>query len=191
MQVVPKKKSFLSNFIVNDWNTIKSSVFSNVVVPGVKTFIANVIYGITNATLFKGGVMGSGNYWNYYNQQSKTANLGWTPIPNASWNSLKPQNPITQQAPQTTNMVSLDDFNTIEFLTIDDARNLYGFLTQRIVENGKASVAYMFQKCGLSTLDRTLDTWGWYDLNGFNVTPLANGRYHLVLPDPVCFNVIK
>lgn len=186
---VLKKKSFLSNFIANDFQTIKYSVFHNVIVPGIKTFVANVIYGFTNATLFKGGVAGQGNYWNYYNG-GKVANTGnsiWGS--NYQWQQLKPQG-IGQPAPSTPTMTSLNDYKTIEFNSIDDAQEIFSRLCKRIAEYQKASVRYLYDECRLSTNDVTLDNWGWYDLNcGFQVTPLANGRYHLNLPDPVNFNV--
>ena len=189
--VALKKKGFLSNLIQNDFKTIKDSVLTNVLWPGLRTFIANIGYGFINATLFKGGPAGPGNYWNYYNG-GKTANLGWNPLPNNSWSSLKPQGTGSTPSMTTGGMTSLSDYKTIEFNSIEDAQFVYNELVKRIVENGKASVRLMFDKCNLSSNDVTLDNWGWYDLNcGFQITPLANGRYHLNLPEPVNFNVYK
>lgn len=187
--VVVKKKGLLKGFIENDWQTIKFSVFNNVIKPGIKTFIANVIYGFTNATLFKGGPVGYGNYFNYY-QQGKAANLGWSPLQSNAWNALKPGG--TQQVPSMVGggMTSLSDYKSIEFNSIEDAQFVYNQLVEKIVNSGKANVRFMFDKCNLSSNDVTLDNWGWYDLAcGFQITPLANGRYHLNLPEPVNFNI--
>lgn len=171
----------------NDFKTIKDSVLTNVLWPGLRTFIANIGYGFINATLFKGGPAGPGSYWNYY-QQGKTANLGWSPIQNGGWNSLKPQ----QTPTPAQQMVSLDDYKTIEFKNIEAAQYVFNELVAKIVDKGKAPVRLMFDRCGLSSNDAALDNWGWYDLaSGFQITPLANGNYHLNLPEPVNFNVVR
>lgn len=187
--VAVKKKGFWSNIIQNDFKTIRESVMQNVLWPGVRTFICNLGYGFINATFNKGGVVGPANYWNYYNN-GKTANLGWNPLPNNSWNAFKPQSGGQMPSMTAGGMTSLSDYKTIEFQSIEDAQFVFTEMAKRIAEVGKVSVRFMFDKCNLSSNDVTLDNWGWYDLNcGFNVMPLTNGRYHLTLPEPVNFNV--
>lgn len=183
-----KKKGFFRGLIKNDFKTVKASVMQNVVDPGIRTLIANIIYGITNASLFN-GPGGPGNYYNYYNGSKPILSNGYTNY-NSFWNNgnnaLKPQG-SSQPGAQ---MVSLTDYKSIEFPSVDVAREKFEALCRRIGETGKASVRYYYDECGLSSNDVTLDNWGWYDMNcGFQVVPLVNGRFHLNLPEPRNFNV--
>lgn len=187
--VTIKKKGFFRGLIKNDFATIKESVLKNVIDPGIRTLIANIIYGITNASLFNNGAAGPGNFYNYYNGTKPLISGGYTAY-NGFWNggnnALKPQ----QSTPTGPSMTSLTDYKMIEFQTADDARIIFEALCRRIGETGKASVRYLYDECRLSSNDITLDNWGWYDMNcGFQVVPLANGRFHLNLPEPRNFNV--
>lgn len=181
-----KEKGFFRSLIKNDFKTIKESVIKNVIDPGIRTLLANIIYGVTNVTLFNNGPAGPGNYYNYYNNKPLISG-GYTQY-NQYWNggnnNLKPQN--SAPGPQ---MTSLTDYRMIEFQSVDDARTIFEALCRRIGETGKASVRYLYDECRLSSNDITLDNWGWYDMNcGFQVEPLVNGRYHLNLPEPRNFN---
>jgi len=175
--VMESKKSlgrkFAETFVSEDVESVKSYIFSDVVIPMIKDLIVGVInqgtdmifYGRGSGSNYRGrssSKYGSASYQSYYNGGKQKASTG-QPTRDTSeitfdtrklaWDVLEEMRAVIEQY---DNLSIIDYHDIVEKVT--------GFV---------ASSNY------------TDDRYGWTDLNGVDVKMVRGGRYILTLPKAV------
>lgn len=167
-------KKFAETFVSEDVESVKSYIFSDVIIPMVKDMIVGVInqgadmlfYGRSGGTNYKGrsnGKYGSASYQSYYNGGKQKAYSSGQPTRDTSeitfdtrklaWDVLEEMRAVVEQY---DNLSIIDYHDIVEKVT--------GFV---------ASSNY------------TDDRYGWTDLSGVDVKMVRGGRYVLTLPKAV------
>lgn len=165
-------KKFAHSFMQEDAKTIGGFVWSDVVVPAIKTTIADVVKN-TLDMLFWGKSGG------------RTTNV---PAGRFAYNSVYK----SQQQSQARNMSYQQNnknyyYDDISFETRDDAIKVLNSMKEELAAYSIVSVAAFFDYAGRSRDGRYADTdnkWGWSDLNTAKVYP-SGGRWYIDLPKAI------
>lgn len=167
-------RKLAETFVSEDMESVKSYIFSDVIIPMIKDMIVGVInqgtdmlfYGRSGGSSYKGrssGKYGTASYQSYYNGNKQKAVSGGQPTRDTSeitfdtrklaWDVLEEMRAVIEQY---DNLSIIDYHDIVEKVT--------GFV---------ASSNY------------TDDRYGWTDLNGVDVKMVRGGRYILTLPKAV------
>lgn len=164
-----KKKSgfgrFVDNFVTTDIMDVKSYIFTEVMIPAIKSTISDIVSNGIDMLMYGESrgrrSSGSGAYVNY-NKMSY----------NASYKDNR-----SKQKPAQRQMHSADE---IILETRGEADEVLGHLIDIIEEYGMASIADLYDLVGLQT-SYTDNKYGWYDLANAHVARVREG-FVLKLP---------
>lgn len=166
-----RKKSlaekFSDAFIVEDANSVKSYVWTDIIVPSLKDISYNIINGAVEMMLY-----GSTN--------RRPANIARGVVNQVSYNLMGQGAKPVQARPQDPK--SYYGFQDILFDTRDDAIRVLDGLLESIDRYGKVSVGDLNDLIG-TTGEFTDYNYGWYMLGQARVKPVRGG-YVLDLPKP-------
>lgn len=197
--VDPKKQSALKKlwkgFFAEDLKTVRGNITENVIKPGIKSVIANMITGAVNMWLFgKNGTPSVGNglfrplwYGNNtinYASPYKISPNGVT----APTNVIQPnQSKMTVTNDANIGRYTSTDVYNPEFLRYaswQDAENVYTEMLSRVAQYGVATVKNLMDASGVTGYEVVLQNWGWYDIPNHRVIPVGDGTWILKLPQP-------
>ena len=191
-------KKFWKGLFVEDLKTVRGNVTENIVKPGIKNLIANLVTGAVYMWLFgkngnpgaTGGFfrplwMGNSNIVNYQNMY-KVQNGVITPPQTVSINNNVPGQTVTQI--NTFRSTDVYDPSMFAYATWQDAENVFISLAQRIGNYGVATVRNLYDLSGATPMDNIIVNWGWYDLPTHSILPRGDGTWILKLPQPVYLN---
>ena len=165
----PLSKKFAETFFSSDMNDVKSYIFYDVVVPGIKDAISDAV----NIVLYGDTRRGSGR-----------GNNGQTYISYSGFSSSKQkqkQIPAKQKRERTNT-----DIQDIIFESRGEAEEVLGNLVDFIVDYGVASVADLYDLVGI-TGPFTDNKYGWTDLSMATVVRVRDG-YLINLPRAVAID---
>ena len=159
--VVDNKPSLLSTFIVEDMNTVWSSVWMDILVPSFKEMISRAVSAGIDTLLFgtdrparrSGAGAGYVSYTSYYNK-----------APGRRIDNLQP----------------IDDGYDRDAMTRAKAKEILGKLEDQIDKFGQASVADYYDARGMIA-NFTDYSYGWKSLRSARIVPYGRG-YTLELP---------
>lgn len=171
-QVKQRKKPLMKRiadiFIGDDIDNVKEYLFTDVFVPAMKNTISDMVSQGVEMLLF--GERGS-------RANRIRRDGGKSYVSYSSYYNDKP-NKKQHVKPERT----LHSLNDIIFETRIEAENVLSSLVDLVIDFGLASVADLYDLCGLET-DYTKHHWGWTDLSGASITRVRDG-YILDLPKP-------
>ena len=191
--VTVKKKSGLrrlfEGFFVEDLKTVRKNIWKDVVVPSVKTGIANAITGGVYMWLF-----GKNGYSNAPGGLFRPLWSGGATSTGYS-NIVKIQNgQLVNQGSKITvgndqsfgKYTSADvyDPDYIRYASWQDAENVFTNLCERIGLYHVATVKNLYDLSGMVGYEMVLQNWGWYDMPWHRVIPVGDGTFILKLPQP-------
>ena len=171
-QVVATKKTlgqkFVDTFVREDLNDVKSWIITDVIVPGVKNTVLDML-----SMLFFGGSNGyrRGGYrgysrenvsYNSYNTYYKSQYNGQT--------NYGPRQPHPHE-PSITDKI---DYRNIILATREGAEDVVNQMRYRISEFGQVSIAEMLDTMSI-TGNYTDNNWGWRNVNDIGLRRVANG----------------
>lgn len=163
-------EKFAHSFVQEDAKTIGNFVWSDVIVPAIKTTIADVVKNTLDMLFWgKSGARSSSN----------------VPASRVSYSSMYK----TQQASQARNVAQQSNktyyYDDISFDTRDDAMRVLKSMKEELEVYSEVSVAAFFDFAGRSREGKYTDNkWGWTDLSTADVYP-ANGRWWISFPKAI------
>jgi hypothetical protein len=191
--VIRRKKSlgkrFKETFTGNDTKSVGSYVLFDVLIPGAKEIVADVITQGVERSLFGeararrsrfgggpvvGGIFGNATY-NAYNRVTQSPPIGL------------PQDPRQrQQAPGLRGRVQQRDLQEIVLPERGQATAVLDQMIAVISQYGVCSVSDLWDMLGV-TGEHTDENWGWTDLQGSDVERVnEGGQYGYLLQLPPC-----
>lgn len=200
--VVVQKQSALKKFwkglFAEDLKSVRNNVTENIIKPGIKNLIANLVTGAVYMWLFgKNGSpgttngffrplwMGNSNIVNYQNMY-KVNNGVITSPQTLSVNNNVPGQTMSQV--NTFRSADIYDPSMFAYASWQDAENVFISLAQRIGNYGVATVRNLYDLSGVTPMDTITVNWGWYDLPTHSILPRGDGTWILKLPQPVYLN---
>lgn len=158
-------KKFANTFLPDDVTSVKSYILMDVVIPGLKNAIADVVsimlFGETGRIGDKKGNGSKISYQRYYNQQDGRRNYAQPRAPGGY------------------------DYDDIIFKTRGDADLVLDQLEAAINQFGIASVLDLYDLAGIDCpTSYTADKYGWTDIRSAKVVRTRDG-YVLELPRAV------
>lgn len=168
--VVTKDKSlskkFSETFLGDDLDNVKSYIFLDVFIPAVKNTISEIVSNGIEMLLFGRPKAARGN-------SSKTY---------VSYNSYSKDN----KRENGNSSQNIRDFRDIILETRGEAEDVLSNLSDLVVDYGFASVADLYDLCGISKYSNFTDNkYGWVDLRGVKVKMARGGGYLIDLPRAV------
>lgn len=161
-------EKFAHSFMQEDAKTIGGFVWSDVVVPAIKTTIADVVKN-TLDMLFWGKSGG------------RTTNV---PAGRVSYNSIY-KSQQQSQARSTSQSNKNYYYDDISFDSRNDAVKVLDAMREELAVYNTVSVAAFFDFAGRSRDGKYTDNkWGWTDLNTARVYP-SSGRWYIELPKAI------
>lgn len=160
---------FARTFFQEDAKTIGGYIWSDVVVPAIKTTIADAVRNALDISFW--GKSGRGT----------SSSL---PVSRVSYSSMyrSQQNAQGRVIPQSTKVYYYDD---ITFDTRDDALKVLNAMKEELAVYATVSVAAYFDFAGRSREGKYTDNkWGWTDLSDAKPIPVS-GRWKLDLPKAI------
>lgn len=169
-QVVSTKKSlgqkFFDTFVREDLNDIKSWIITDVVVPGVKNTVLDML-----SMLFFGG---SNRYrrGGYYNSENVSYN-NYNTYYRSQYNGRVNHNSRSTQnhAPSISDKI---DYRNIILASREGAEDVINQMRYRIDKFGQVSIAEMLDAMSI-TGEYTDNNWGWRNPNDIGIRRVANG----------------
>lgn len=165
-------RKLAKNFISEDYRNVKSHVFDEVVVPGIKRLVSDVIKNAIDWLLYgvaKGPTSAIGN---------GIRGLEYNRIYNSA---ISNRGGYTQQSTQLNNTRSgIRDLDVISFDSRSDAELVLIRLQEVADTYELVSVADFYDIIG-QTHSFTDNNWGWADLSNAKVV-LINGRWVIKFP---------
>ena len=193
---VVKKQSgirkFWRGFFAEDFRTAGGNVMNDVVMPSIKSGIANALTGLIYGALFgrNGAYNALGSpyrpFTNYqspinYNKVYNVANGVVTNYKQPQGPSVTPGDTINVGMYKSTDIY---DPYALQYLTWQDANDVYLELCRRISQYGVATVSNLYTASKQSVYDSVMVKWGWYDIPTHQIIP--TGTYWVLkLPQPV------
>lgn len=173
-KVVAKEKNDIQKiadaFIAEDLKTVKNHILADVVIPGLKTVFADIVWRSVNMVLFG-------------DDRPRTASSTNYATPNrVSYNGYSSRN-ANQQRQNTAQMQR--SYQDILFSSRGDADEVLNQMAGALGEYGQVSIADLCDLAGI-TSNYTDNKYGWYDIRGAYVRAVAGG-YVIDLPRPVAF----
>lgn len=172
-KVVAKEKNDIQKiadaFIAEDLKTVWGHVLSDVLIPGVKTVLADIVWKSINMALFGEDRPRPTTGTNYANP-SRVSYNGYS----ANRNN-QPRNMAPVQR----------SYQDILFASRGDADEVLHQMAGALADYGQVSVGDLCDLAGI-TANYTDNKYGWYDLRGAYVRAVAGG-YVIDLPRPVAF----
>lgn len=173
-KVVAKEKNDIQKiadaFIAEDLKTVKNHILADVVIPGLKTVFADIVWRSVNMVLFG-------------DDRPRTASGTNYATPNrVSYNGYSSRN-ANQQRQNTAQMQR--SYQDILFSSRGDADEVLNQMAGALGEYGQVSIADLCDLAGI-TSNYTDNKYGWYDIRGAYVRAVAGG-YVIDLPRPVAF----
>ena len=170
-KVTVKKKNELQKladiFIAEDLRNVKKVIIYDMVIPAVRDLIVSIFTNSVNLT-FYGQNGARPNQYNTYTPPPQTA----------SYSRYYNQGYVQQNQAQPGN--DLSSFQQITFNTRRDAEAVLDQMFASINQYGKVSIADYYDLVGISS-DYTDFNYGWYDLRGTMIRPVAGG-FMIMLP---------
>lgn len=163
-------EKFAHSFVQEDAKTIGNFVWSDVIVPAIKTTIADVVKNTLDMLFWgKSGTRSSSNI----------------PASRVSYSSMYK----SQQASQARNVAQQSNktyyYDDISFDSRDDAMKVLKSMQEELTVYPVVSVAAFFDFAGRSRDGKYTDNkWGWTDLSTAKVYP-ANGRWWIEFPKAI------
>lgn len=164
----PLSKKFAEVFFSSDMNDVKSYIFYDVIVPGIKDAISDAVNIILYGDTRRGSGKGNSN-------QTFVSYSGFSSSKNKQRNN-------TRQTRSRTNT----DIQDIIFESRGEAEEVLGNLVDFIVDYGVASVADLYDLVGI-TGPFTDNKYGWTDLSMASVVRVRDG-YLINLPRAVAID---
>lgn len=168
--VVSTKKSlgqkFKDAFIKEDINDVKSWLIEDVVIPGVK----NTILDMLSRVFFNKNSSGRG-YGGYYNS---SYNYGGASYGSYYQSQQRPSGPPHQGNRGYVSPNAKVDYRDIVLARRDDAERVVGEMQRRIADLGQVSIAEMLDFMEI-TSSYTDNNWGWKRVNDIGVRRVSNG----------------
>ena len=185
-------KKLFRGFFVEDLKTVKTNIVKDVIVPSLKTGLANAITSGVYMWLF-----GKNGYSNGPGGLFKPLWSGGA-MANTSYysNITRVQNGqvITNNGPKVSvgndnnfgKYTSADvyDPDYIRYASWQDAENVYVKMCERISLYNVATVAHLMNLSGIPNYEMVLQNWGWYGFDWHRVIPVGDGTFILKLPQP-------
>jgi hypothetical protein len=185
-------RKLFRGFFVEDLKTVRKNIWNDVIVPSVKTGIANAITGGVYMWLFgKNG---------YSNAPGGIFRPLWSGGASSAYsNIVKVQNGQLVNSgagvgakvsvasdPNYVRYTSADvyDPDYIRYASWQDAENVFASLCERIGLYHVATVKNLYDLSGMTGYEMVLQNWGWYDLPYHRVIPVGDGTFVLKLPQP-------
>ena len=151
-------------FISEDVRTVKNRIFMDVIVPGIKNVIADIVTRGIQMILYGDTVRP--------NQ-----------APGARYNYGSCFNSASQQKPPTVNTVSYGYDDPIVH-SRGDAERILQEMAEIIQEYKSASIADLYDLCGITGRPTDMN-YGWTELGGARPV-LVPGGYLIQMPRPTC-----
>jgi len=171
-------KKFAETFLEDDTKTVGSYIFWDVVIPGVKHMISELIGGGIDMLLFgerrRGGAQThrvNGRSYVNYGSYSRERNY---------------ERDKRDVRDRDRSNRARHDFDDIVFETRGEAEYVLSHLSDLIIEYHMASVSDLYGLVGI-TPNFTDDRWGWTDMRGAHVSRIR-GEYVLNMPKTVPLN---
>ena len=180
--VIIKKESgankLAKKFFAKDLKSTAAGVFNDIVIPGTKNLIVNILKRGVDY-LFMGGSAPQQNYTSYSSQYYGGGNI---PARNVSFSpNYNPNAPIAgNPAPVEASASTVYNVNSIWFQDRGQAEEVLARLKELIDKYGAASVADLYDLIGHAA-PFTSNKFGWKDLSGAQLSGTFNG-YHIIFP---------
>lgn len=173
-KVVAKEKNDIQKiadaFIAEDLKTVKNHIISDVVIPGLKTVLADIVWKSLNMVLFGD------------DRPRNTGGANYANASRVSYNNYANRNANTSR--QNTVQVQ-HGYQDILFSSRGDADEVLHQMAEALASYGQVSIADLCDLAGI-TSNYTDNKYGWYDIRGAYVRAVAGG-YVIDLPRPVAF----
>lgn len=176
------KKNFLrqmwDDLVVSDLPTVTQTVKNNILIPGIKKLMFDIILGAATNAFYNGNraAAPTQHFQTYSNPSYSSPGQGY-------WQSQSQSqsNQYMQAAPQNATL-----YNDILFTDVSAAQRVLDEMIARVDTYGMVTVADMFTMAGVDIPNGNwmLTRWGWKNLIGSNVMP-GPGGYVLNLPKPI------
>lgn len=162
-------KKFLNIFVPEDTESVKNYILMDIVVPGIKNAIADVI----SIMLFgEAGRLGKGGY----GEKSRI-----------SYQKYYRDDKDDRRDYNKPRSAAGFDYDDILFETRGDANLVLDQLESAIAMYGIASVADLYDLAGITCRSYTANKYGWTDIHGAKIVRVGDG-YVLLLPRAVQIN---
>lgn len=162
-------RKMLEDFIVNDFNSVKSYAIHEIILPSVKRGLYDLFTGSLNMLFFGNG--GSRDF----------GNRGTGVSYRTSYDRYYSSNqPLRNQNPQSRRIGSGFSFNDIEFENRGDAQVVLERMDEIIERYGVISVAGMYDLAGI-TAESTYHKYGWTDIRSARIVN-DRGVYIIDMP---------
>ena len=182
-------KKLWKGFFAESFSNVRKNIWKDVVVPSIKTGIANAfttgiymwLFGKNGYT----GLPGGGTFKPYMGLLNSNNTI--------AYNSMYGSKVTTSSGPKVTvgdnnfgRYTSADVYNPeyIRYASFQDAMAVYEGLLERLNKYGVATVKNLYDLSGMSGYEMVLQNWGWYDFPTYKVLPIGDGTWYLKLPQP-------
>lgn len=156
------------DFIKEDASTVFTYALTDIIKPGVKTVLANVIN--SSIDMF------------FWGKGGKAANS--TPAAKVSYTNY--YGTVSQQKPATRQSASSYFFADPEFPTRDKAQRVLDSMKEALRTYDNVSVADLYDMAGITGSMRPNDNkYGWFDLTGAEVVRRYDGKFVISFPNAV------
>ncbi len=174
--VISTKKSlgqkFVDTFVNEDINDVKAWLLKDVVVPGVKNTILDIL-----GMMFFGGNGGRSYGRRYYNRENVSYNNYYKSEYNGrqSYGYNRPSH-----RPEMSN--DKVDYRNIIVRDREAAEDVVDQMRRRIADFGQVSIAEMLEFMSI-TGKYTDNNWGWHNPNDINIRRMPNGGWLIDVPE--------
>lgn len=177
-----KTDGFFRYFFAKDLKTAASDVNRDIVLPGIKNLIVNVLVNsVYNIFGSSGGGVRNGNFTSYTSYARPVNNVSY----GAGYNANKP---LGSQLPANqSKVIDMYNVSNVIFENRGSAEEVLARLAAIIDKYGSASVADFYDLVGQGA-PHTANNYGWKDLANAVVVPLASGGCHILMPNCVPLN---
>lgn len=168
----PSKLERIKNaFISEDAKDIGHYIVWDVLIPGLRKTLRDIIVGSTDRVLLGTQTPPSSMY-----RERGVSYARYT-----NYSSPRPQIQVPERARPKHSDFGIND---ITFDYREDAESVVDWMLNRIETIGRVSVYNYFKRIG-RTCDYTAQNWGWVTLSGVAVIQKVDGTYRIELPNPV------
>lgn len=163
-------------FIHEDWSKVKDYAVHDVIFPGIKDAIWNIITNTLDMFLFGG----DGRSKRYSAPGAKVNMTNYNAISNRRYKSNTTVNDTRQN-----DLKRVADYGNIEVSTRAEAEAIIMQLDEIMAEYKMVRVADLYDAAGITHIDTQTQKYGWTDISSAKAVRSYNGRYAVCLPRPL------
>lgn len=175
-----KKKNELQRmtdtFVHEDWSKVKEYAIHDVIFPGIKDAIWNIITNTLDMFLFGG----DGRAKRYSSPGARVNMTNYNAISNRRHTSN-----TTVNDTRNNDIKRVADYGNIEVATRAEAEAILVQLDEIMAAYKMVRVADLYDAAGITQMDTQAQKYGWTDISSAKTVRSYNGRYAICLPRPL------